>query len=122
MNKNFILLFIAVLGLSSTVLTQTSKPPATGLFDTDSLLKITLSGNLRDLMNDRGENPQNHPIIISYTQEDGKEITINAEARTRGHFRRTMGNCTYPPVLLQFTKSDNLSSSIFKEQDKVKLV
>jgi hypothetical protein len=33
-----------------------------------------------------------------------------------------MGNCTYPPLLLQFTKNETLSSSIFKEQDKLKLV
>jgi hypothetical protein len=85
------------------------------------VLKITLSGNLRDLMTDKGENPQNHPVAISYLQ-DGKEISVNAEARTRGHFRKTMGNCTYPPLLLQFAKSDALSSSVFKDQEKLKLV
>jgi len=100
---------------------QTAKASGAGLFDNDSTLKITLSGNLRDLMTDVADNSQNHPVAISYTQ-NGKEVSINAEAKTRGHFRRTMGNCTYPPLLLQFTNNDALSSSIFKGQDKLKLV
>jgi hypothetical protein len=105
-----------------TISGQTEKAHGTGLFDNDSVLKITLGGNLRDLMTDKADNPQNHPVTISYHQEDGKELSIPAEARTRGHFRRTMGNCMYPPLLLQFAKSDILPSSIFKQQDKLKLV
>jgi hypothetical protein len=92
------------------------------LFETDELLEIKLTGNIRDLMNDRVENSQYHPLIISYKQEDGSEISISAKAKTRGHFRKSMGNCTYPPLMLDFSKSDSLSSSIFKEQDKLKLV
>lgn len=101
---------------------QTAKPSSTGLFDSDTVLKITLSGDLRDLMNDRVDNPQNHPVTISYTEGNGKDHSINAQAKTRGHFRRTMGNCTYPPLLLQFAKDDPVLSSIFREQDKLKLV
>jgi hypothetical protein len=33
-----------------------------------------------------------------------------------------MGGCTYPPVLLQFSKSGSLMTSAFKEQEKLKLV
>src|SRR4029079_13825020 len=90
MNRKAINLLIASLSLNSfTVLAQTGKAPGSGLFENDSVLKITLSGNLRDLMTDKGENPQNHPVAISYIQ-DGKEISVNADARTRGHFRKTM--------------------------------
>jgi hypothetical protein len=90
MNRKAIHLLIASLSLNSlTALAQTGKAPGDGLFENDSVLKITLSGNLRDLMTDKGENPQNHPVAISYLQ-DGKEISVNAEARTRGHFRKTM--------------------------------
>ena len=124
MNKKIIYLLITTLCLRSfcfTVSAQTAKAPGTALFDTDSVLKITLSGNLRDLMTDKADNPKNHPVVVSY-MHDSKEFSISAEARTRGHFRRTMGNCTYPPLLLQFKKNDTLSSSIFKDQDKLKLV
>ena len=123
MNKKAIHLLIASLSLNSfTVLAQTGKAPGSGLFENDSVLKITLSGNLRDLMTDKGENPQNHPVVISYAEANGNQLSVNSQARTRGHFRKTMGNCTYPPLLLQFTKSDTLSSSIFKDQERLKLV
>src|SRR6476660_8302309 len=112
---------ITFLVFSTGISAQTKPGSVEGLFENDSVLKMTLSGNLRDLMTDKADNPQNHPVTVSYTQ-DGKEISVNAEAKTRGHFRRTMGNCTYPPLLLQFTKNETLSSSIFKEQDKLKLV
>lgn len=125
MNKKIIYSLITTLGpwlFCFMVSAQTAKAPGTGLFDTDSVLKITLSGNLRDLMTDKADNPHNHPVTVSYAQGNDKEISINAEAKTRGHFRRTMGNCTYPPLLLQFAKSDTLSSSIFRDQEKLKLV
>ena len=125
MNKNIIHSFVAALGMQLFCISTVAQPPkpfGTGLFDEDSVLKITLSGNLRDLMTDKSETPQYHPLTISYHQADGKEYSVNAQARTRGHFRRTMGNCTYPPLLLQFSKSDTLSSSIFKEQQRLKLV
>jgi hypothetical protein len=123
MNKKttHIVALTTFLVFSIAIFAQTKPGSVEGLFDNDSVLHITLSGNLRDLMTDKADNPQNHPIVVSYMQ-DGKEFSINAGARTRGHFRRTMGNCTYPPLLLQFAKSDTLSSSIFKEQDKLKLV
>lgn len=93
-----------------------------GLFDTDKLLEITLSGNIRELINDRTETPQLHPITLLYRQEDSSEIAIAAEGKTRGHFRKLKENCLYPPLAIHFTKSKSLASSIFGEQEKLKLV
>lgn len=93
-----------------------------GLFDNDSVLQITLSGNIRDLLNDRADDSKYHSLIVSYLREDGIKISIIAEAKTRGHFRKLKGNCTYPPLLLHFSKSDTLQLSIFKDQEKLKLV
>ena len=125
MNKNNVYSLITTLNLLFVcfiVSAQAGGSGGNGLFDTDSVLKITLSGNLRDLMTDKADNPQNHTVTVSYAQQNGKEISIDAEAKTRGHFRRTMGSCTYPPLLLQFAKNDILSSSIFRDQEKLKLV
>ncbi|HYK46025.1 MAG TPA: hypothetical protein VEV83_12690 [Parafilimonas sp.] len=93
-----------------------------GLFDNDSILTIRLSGNIRELMNDRADVSQLHPLVLSYRAEDGTEVPVSIQAKTRGHFRKTMGDCTYPPISLQFSKSDTLSSSIFWDQNKLKLV
>jgi len=96
--------------------------PAPGLFETDKIIDIILSGNVWDILGDRGDNPQLHPIKVAYKGEDSSEISLPAEGRARGHFRKIPENCYYPPILVQFTKSDALKSSIFKEQDKIKLV
>ncbi|HEX5151905.1 MAG TPA: hypothetical protein VFW07_10675 [Parafilimonas sp.] len=97
-------------------------PSSESLFDTDVPLTIKLTGNISELMNDRGDNPELHPLILSYNAGQDHEVSLSIQAKTRGHFRRTMGGCTYPPLSLQFSKSDTLASSIFREQRKLKLV
>lgn len=92
------------------------------LFDTDELLNIKLSGNLRDLFNDRGEKVQNHDLVVSYINENRSEVSVPATARTRGHFRKSSDVCKYPPLLLQFAKTGAAASSVFSDQTKLKLV
>lgn len=112
--------FLMCVGFSLNA--QTLSASSAGLFENDSILSITLSGDLRSLLNDRGNNPQSHPLILSYKADNGGEVSISIHAKTRGHFRRTMGDCKYPPLLLEFTKSDTLAASVFHQQRKIKLV
>jgi hypothetical protein len=93
-----------------------------GLFEKDEILEITLRGNIRELMNDRGDDSKYHPMDIVYGAEDSNTIAITAQIKTRGHFRKQVGNCFYPPLLINFTKDELLKSSIFSEQNKMKLV
>jgi hypothetical protein len=92
------------------------------LFESDEILEITISGRTKNLLNDRSDNAKEHPMNILYKAEDGTEISLAAELKTRGHFRRLMGNCIYPPLQVNFTENDTLDSSIFKGQNKLKLV
>lgn len=92
-----------------------------GLFDQDSVLDLRISGDLRPLMNDRSETPADHPASLAW-QEGGRETTLSVDMRTRGHFRKTMGDCDYPPLLILFHPSDTLAGSIFRGQRKTKLV
>lgn len=93
-----------------------------GLFDSDQVLEITITGNLHELLNDRTENPQSYPIKVSYRQDDSTTITVNAQGKTRGHFRKLKENCVYPPLSIHFVHNDLLELSVFKNQDKIKLV
>jgi hypothetical protein len=102
--------------------TVAETPAAKNLFESDEVIQITLSGNIRDLLNDRGQTPQYHPVQLIYRNEDSAEITVDTEIKTRGHFRKLRENCVYPPLLVRFIKTGSYSSSIFKEQDKMKLV
>ena len=93
-----------------------------GLFDSDDLLQITLSGDLNTLFKDRADVPKLHPIVLRYQGMDSTVVSIQTLAKTRGHFRKLSENCDYPPILLDFTNKGNTKSTLFSEQDKLKLV
>ncbi len=96
--------------------------PDQGLFTDENVLDIKLIGPLRDLFNDRKEVSTYRPIQLSYRDADSNEILISLKARTRGHFRKSMGGCTYPPIYLNFSKKGMPAKSLFAGQDKIKLV
>ena len=92
-----------------------------GLFDSDNFLEITLTGKVRELLDDRSDHPKNHHLQLTYKREDSSAVSVPVEAKTRGHFRKLKENCYYPPILLHFPAGDTLKSSIFKEDSKLKL-
>jgi hypothetical protein len=102
--------------------TVAPSPIEKSLFESDSILHVKLIGNIRELMNDRTGTPKSYPFVFSYKTESGNDDSLNITARTRGHFRKSLGGCTYPPVLLEFSKNDGLMASVFKEQERLKLV
>jgi hypothetical protein len=97
-------------------------PPENDLFESDKVLPIILKGRLKDLLNDRTEEPKNYPLTLSYIKTDGSKSEIPVEVKTRGHFRKVKGNCSYPPLLIHFPKTGLHAASIFSEQAKLKLV
>jgi hypothetical protein len=92
------------------------------LFESDEVLHIKIAGNTREVLNDRGENPKFHPLTLSYFTKDSSEISIPVKIKTRGHFRKDKANCTWPPLLINFSKKETPTSSLFEGQDKLKLV
>lgn len=93
-----------------------------GLFDSDDVLPITLTGNIRELLNDRTGDPKYFPLTLSYKKEDSSELSIPVQLKTRGNFRRLKENCNYPPLMINFSKDGPQLNSVFKEQNKIKLV
>jgi len=104
---------------SSTTIHKYDNPE---LFSSDEILNITLSGNVRSVLNDRGDNPQYHSLSFSYAEKDGNEISMPVNIKTRGHFRKSKENCNYPPLMLDFSKSNLPTTSLFYTQKKIKLV
>ena len=92
------------------------------LFDSDEILSFTLKGNIRDLLNDRGDKSTYHPVTLSYKNKDSSEVNIQVQMKTRGHFRKQKENCKYPPLLINFPKDVDRMSSVFAGQKKLKLV
>ena len=78
-----------------------------GLFDSEEILNIRLSGNIRELMKDKSDDMQYHPMTLSYKSPDSSTVSIPLKVKTRGNFRRTQGNCAYMPLMLNFAKEDH---------------
>ena len=93
-----------------------------GLFDSNDALQITLRGDIRNLLKNRSGKSKNFPFILSYIKADNSIYSMPIDVKTRGHFRRIKGNCKYPPLLIQFQQNGPQIPSVFKEQNKLKLV
>ncbi|MEO6838117.1 MAG: hypothetical protein ABI185_06995, partial [Ginsengibacter sp.] len=107
---------------NSSVSPVVQKSDEKGLFESDEILNITLKGNVRQLLNDRTDKPAYYPFTLTYSNGASTDITLPIKIKTRGHFRRQQGNCTYPPLLLDFPKADSQTTSFFPEQSSLKLV
>lgn len=92
------------------------------LFESDSILEVIIEGDISKLMRDRFDDAVKHPLKLTYKTAEDKQVTIPIEGKTRGHFRRTQGECIYTPLMLHFTKNDAVDNSIFSGQSKLKLV
>ncbi len=92
-----------------------------GLFKSDEILELVLQSDFAALLNDRGEDPDYHKGIIYYTDQQGDNIVVDCELRTRGHFRRNPAHCRYPPIRVKITDSPP-EDYLFRNQDKLKLV
>lgn len=91
------------------------------LFANDSILEISIHGNLRSLLNERSGSKKKFPVDLTYNSGDGI-MSLSITASTRGHFRLQKENCYYPPLLLRFSKKTNDRKSLFINQKKLKLV
>ena len=90
------------------------------LFENTDPLPITVMGNIRELLGDRDEQSPNHKMDFIYEDEPGVMDTVKVMMKTRGHFRKSSENCTYPPLLVTFDST--LQSATFGKNDKLKLV
>ena len=91
------------------------------LFNTDSILELTVETDLVALVNDIAYERDYHRAVISYLNDYGFDEMIPLKIKTRGNFRRGRDNCNFPPFLLNFTKKGTVGT-IFEGRNKLKLV
>jgi hypothetical protein len=92
------------------------------LFDSEEILQLVLSGDMRRPLNDKSQNPKFYPLTLSYLANGDSEKSLSIEVKARGNFRRLLGNCTYAPLMLRFENNEVTQSSIFSGQKELKLV
>ena len=91
------------------------------LFDSHSILELTIETDLKVLINDIAYQRDYHRAVISYLNDNGFDDLIPLKIKTRGNFRRGRDNCNFPPMLLNFPKKWTYNT-LFHGRDKLKLV
>lgn len=91
------------------------------LFRSDSVLTVTITTNLRDLIRER-DSTKLEWFGAAFTYADGDStVTVPAELRARGHFRRQRRNCAFPPLSVA-VRDKQEQGTILQGNDRLKLV
>ena len=107
--------FLTCFAVAAT--TDAGKPLAP-LFQDQEALPVTITGPLTTLVRERDKDNYLRGQF-SFTDTDGAQKTLELRLRTRGNFRHR--ECDYPPILLNFKKSET-RGTLFDGQNKLKLV
>jgi hypothetical protein len=91
------------------------------LFKSDVIINLELRSDFSAIQVDRVEDPQYHSGELIYNTPDGKTMKFSVQVMARGGFRRNPTNCNFPPLTLNFKKSE-VRNTLFDNQDKLKLV
>ena len=90
------------------------------LFQSDDILNVRIVAPISTLVSERPIDTE-LPGTFQYTNSAGEAVEFDIKLRARGHFRRDKDNCRFPPLRLNFVKSQT-KDTLFHKQNKVKLV
>lgn len=92
--------------------------PVDPLFESDEILAVSITAPLTKIVQERSTKDY-EPGTLLLSNNDGSTTGFDIKIRARGFFRRE--NCYYPPVWLNFKKSQ-VRGTVFENQDKIKIV
>jgi len=90
------------------------------LFQSDDILDVRIIAPISTLLSRRPIDEE-LPGTFQYTNSAGEVVDFDIKLRTRGRSRRDRENCRFPPLRLNFDKSQT-KGTLFHKQNKVKLV
>lgn len=90
------------------------------LFQSDEILDVRIVAPVSKLVSERPIDEE-LPGTFQYTNSTGETVEFDIKLRARGKFRRDKENCRFPPLRLNFAKSQT-KGTLFHKQKKVKLV
>jgi hypothetical protein len=91
------------------------------LFRSDEVVKIELRSDFSKIIGDRTEFQEYQEAELIYYTDKKKPVSLQVMIMARGNFRRNPDNCSFPPLYLNFKKSE-VKNTLFDNQDKIKLV
>jgi hypothetical protein len=100
---------------------QTDSLAPAPLFQTQNVLAIVVEAPFNTIFRDRGDESTYRDGLLRYDGADGSPVTLDVQVRTRGRFRLQRRTCNFPPLQLNFKKSQ-VENTLFHGQDKLKLV
>ena len=107
--------------LLGTTFAPAAAARAQPLFRSDSVLNVTITTNLRDLVRER-DSTKLAWFGAEFVYVDGDStVTVPVELRARGHFRRQRGNCEFPPLLVRVNDNDSRGTQL-QGNPRLKLV
>lgn len=90
------------------------------LFQSHDALRMTLRTDIRWLRDQRNDSVEVEGTA-TFIDVDGSEVTKPVDTRTRGNFRMNKRNCNFPPLRLDFPRSQ-MDGTVFEGQNRLKLV
>ena len=90
------------------------------LFSSHDTLEVEIEGPFAMLMRER-PNDEETEGKFRYTAADGTPVEFDIQLRARGNWRRNPAICKFPPLRVNFKKSQT-DDTLFDKQDKLKLV
>jgi hypothetical protein len=90
------------------------------LFLDSAPLGVRIALPIERLLEERPDDEE-LPGTFTWTDADGIERSAYVAVRTRGNYRREWRTCPFPPLRLNFRKSE-VEDTVLSGQDKVKLV
>ena len=90
------------------------------LFGSHDTLEVEIEAPFAMLSKDRPDEEE-AAGKFRFTAEDGSVVEFDIVVRTRGRYRRNKEVCKFPPLRLNFKKSQT-KDTLFDKQDKLKLV
>jgi hypothetical protein len=121
MQINIKSIFFTLTGICLLTYFTFSEVQAQSLFDSTEPLKLGLEADLATIVNDISEEPEYiSGRLIEY--HSGNKINLfDVKVRPRGNTRRVTGLCEFPPLKINFKKSQ-IQNTTFDGNDKIKLV
>ncbi|MCZ4695682.1 hypothetical protein DWB61_12995 [Ancylomarina euxinus] len=117
-------LFLILILISSRLYSQESGNEklfeAPYLFGSDTLIELSITTNIKELIKDTGEKSKYHQARLSYQLGDSV-VSMLVQLKTRGRFRKDRSICKFPPLRIKFNQASS-SYTLFHGQDKLKMV
>jgi hypothetical protein len=90
------------------------------LFSSQDTLEVEVEGPFSMIARERSDEEETEGKF-RFTAADGTAVEFDVQIRARGNWRRNPDICEFPPIRINFKKSQT-DDTLFDKQDKLKLV